>query len=174
MFSNFDPSLEEAATANQAVLLAAAPLKTGKPASLVAVSTASGASTALLVLGLTGSPQQLSPTNLKGDGTAPILPNLPVSIAEDGQLGLADLDDDGSADPILLTGTSEVGTCSLGSHARSLVVFWGDASGGFGLGAPLVVAECSSGCTRGPLRPPAPRRSPPSPARRPAPPSLRS
>ncbi len=148
--SNFDPSLAEAPTANQAVLLAASPLLTGKAASLVAVSSAGadGTETSLLALKLSGSPAQLSPTNLLGDGTAPVVPK--VSIAEDGQLGLADLDGDGSADLILLTGTGDVGTCSLGSRARSLVVLWGDGKEGFSLASKLVVAECSSGCTGAP------------------------
>jgi hypothetical protein len=147
---NFDPTLAEAPAANEAVLLAASPLLAGKPASLVAVSSAGagGTETALLALKLSGSPAQLSPTNLQGDGTAPILPK--ASIAEDGQLGLADLDGDGSADLILLTGTGDVGSCALGSRARSLVVLWGDGKEGFSLASSLVVAECSSGCAEAP------------------------
>jgi hypothetical protein len=88
-----------------------------------------------------------------------------TSVAEDGQLGLVDLDGDGYEDLVLLTGTALTYTClaidssdagaptgAAESTARALVVFWNDTNGSFGLGEPVVVASCGATACGGSAR----------------------
>jgi len=163
--SNFDPLPEVGATTNQALLVAAAPLKPTGYASLVAVGSTSTAPAraALLIASASGSPPTLTPTNAGSSGaqalqlTADGGTTYPA-IAEDGQLALADVDGDGYPDLILLTGTSSRSFCvgidplsvpsdpqaPATSTARNLLVFWNDQHGGFSLTSPVVVASCTA------------------------------
>jgi hypothetical protein len=163
--ANFDPLPEIGATTNQALLVGAAPLQPSGYASLVAVGSTSAAPAraALLVANASGSPETVSPTNVGSSGAQTLQLSADggtsyPAIAEDGQLGLSDVDGDGYPDLILLTGTSSSTFC-LGidplsvpsdpqapatSTARDLIVFWNDQHGGFSLASPVVVASCEA------------------------------
>jgi hypothetical protein len=154
LIPGFDPDPEATTASGQAVLLAAAPLGVGGPSSLVAVSTVpdGGGQAEVIIASLTGTPLSFAAQNLTGSNVPPLLPNLPLivdagpeasaplrtTVAEDGQLALTDVDGDGYADMILLTGGTV--TCPASNASRSVVVFWNDHQGGFG--PAQVLAQC--------------------------------
>jgi hypothetical protein len=171
--ANLDPYLQEGATTNQALLVAAAPLGQSGYASLVAVGSTgtTPAESAVLVARVSGAPATFSPTNLGSAGAQVLSLPLPSggttypAIAEDGQLALADLDGDGYPDLVLLTGTSSTSSClaidplslpgnpsaPATSTARNLAVFWNDHNGGFFSSDPVTVATCeaAASCAEG-------------------------
>ena len=150
------PDLELNATADHALLLAAAPLSATTHAMLVEVASNGSAAadagppaTRLLVAGASSS--GLSPIALEA-GVAPTLSvttanggTLFPSVASDGQLALRDMDGDGFADIVLLTGTTN--ECQVATlPGRYLLVYWGDGTGNFNVTNPAVVASCAVSC----------------------------
>lgn len=143
------------ASEDQTMLAIAAPLSPKGAASVVVIAscgpTAGGSCTAVNSALAIGTLQQGGDAGAAvAFGAAVPFPN-DVTIAQDGEVALVDLDGDGYRDLIVLTGTNE--TSGFCSHwpgvtlTRSLLVFWNNKAGGFDTSSPNTVKSCQESCT---------------------------
>jgi hypothetical protein len=132
---------------SQAVVLSAASLNGTSPASLVAVATCGDSPTATCAApgAVLSVGAQRGGTIAQLDGGFVGFPE-GVSITQDGEIGLADLDGDGWKDLVLMTGPTLPGFCpaSGATVTVSLMVFWGNKHGGFEPANPSTVASCGA------------------------------
>jgi hypothetical protein len=140
-------SLQGPEDPDQAVLATAGPIDATQRAAFVAVASPTKGSDAVLFVGAVrsqGGSNVIVPSE-RASGGLPTLAG--VTVAQDGQLSLLDVDGDGLRDLVVLTGPSPTGGfCThFTDVTRSLLVYW-NKGGAFDTQHPSTVATCNIAC----------------------------